>query len=101
MNEDDLEKGRNAFKEAMDSIEEDQEKFWSSLSTEDQLKAFCCVVRRIYKGEIIEPRSYRGILYDVFGFGLEAYAQAQCAGFLALHNSIMSEEEFNELRKDL
>ena len=101
MNEDDLEKGRNAFKEAMDRIEKDQEKFWSSLSKEDQLKAFCCVVRRIFDGEIREPRSYRGVLYDVFEFGPEAYAQAQCAGFLALHNSIMTDEEFGELRKDL
>lgn len=101
MNDDDLEEGRNAFTEAMDIIKEDQEKFWSSLSTEDQLKAFCCVVRRIYEGEIREPRSYRGVLYDVFGFGPEAYAQAQMSGYLALHNSIMSEEEFNELRKDL
>ena len=101
MNDDDLEKGRNAFKEAMDSIEEDQEKFWSSLSKEDQLKAFCCVVRRIYEGEVVTPRSYRGVLYDVFEFGPEAYAQAQCAGFLALHNSIMSDDEFEQLRGDL
>lgn len=101
MTQDRLEESRNYFKEAMDSIEEDQEKFWSSLSTEDQLKAFCCVVRRIYEGEIKNPRTYRGVLYDVFGFGPEAYAQAQCAGFLALHNSIMTEEEFNEFRKDL
>ena len=91
----------NSFKEAMDRIEEDQEKFWSSLSKEDQLKAFCCVVRRIYEGEVVNPRTYRGVLYDVFEFGPEAYAQAQCAGFLSLHNSIMNDEEYNELRGDL
>lgn len=101
MNDEDLENARNNFVNAMKELEEDQEKFWSSLSTEDQLKAFCCVVRRIFDGEIKNPRSYRGVLYDVFGFGPEAYAQAQMAGFLALHNSIMSDEEFNEMRKDL
>jgi hypothetical protein len=101
MNDEDLERVRNNFVNAMKELEEDQEKFWSSLSTEDQLKAFCCVVRRIFDGEIKNPRSYRGVLYDVFGFGPEAYAQAQSAGFLALHNSIMSDEEFNEMRKDL
>jgi ferredoxin-fold anticodon binding domain-containing protein len=101
MNDDELKEASNAFVKAMNEIQEDQEKFWSSLSTEDQLKAFCCVVRRIYDGEIRNPRSYRGVLYDVFGFGPEAYAQAQQAGFLSLHNSIMSDEEFNELRKDL
>ena len=91
----------NTFKEAMDRIEEDQEKFWSSLSKEDQLKVFCCVVRRIHDGEIKNPRSYRGVLYEVFNFGPESYAQAQCAGFLALHNSIMSDDEFEQLRGDL
>lgn len=91
----------NTFKEVMDRIEEDQEKFWSSLSNEDQLKVFCCVVRRIYDGEIKNPRSYRGVLYEVFNFGPESYAQAQCAGFLTLHNSIMSDDEFEQLRGDL
>ena len=87
----------DTFNSRMKQLEEDQEKFWSSLSKEDQLKVFCCVIRRLFDGEIKNPRSYRGVLYDVFGFGPEAYAQAQCAGFLAIHNSIMNDEEFNEL----
>jgi len=101
MNDDELKDMSNVFNEAMAKIEEDQEKFWSSLSKEDQLKAFCCVSRRLYEGEIKNPRSYRGVLYDVFGFSTSAYAQAQTAGFLALHNSIISDDEFNELRGDL
>lgn len=91
----------DTFKARMKQLEEDQEKFWSSLSKEEQLKVFCCVVRRIYEGEVVNPRSYRGVLYDVFEFGPEAYAQAQCAGFLSLHNSIMNDEEYTELRGDL
>lgn len=91
----------DTFKARMNQLEEDQEKFWSSLSKEEQLKVFCCVVRRIYEGEVVNPRTYRGVLYDVFEFGPEAYAQAQCAGFLSLHNSIMNDEEYNELRGDL
>jgi hypothetical protein len=101
MTEDEAKEFSEAFNSAMKKIEEDQEKFWSSLSKEDQIKAFCCVSRRLFEGEIKNPRSYRGILYDIFGFGPEAYAQAQCAGFLAIHNSIMTDEEFNEMRKDL
>ena len=66
MRDEELKDISNAFNEAMAKIEEDQEKFWSSLSKEDQLKAFCCVSRRLYEGEIKNPRSYRGILYDVF-----------------------------------
>jgi hypothetical protein len=101
MTEDDSKEFAEAFNSAMRLIEKDQEKFWSSLSKEDQLKVFCCVMRRLVDGEIKNPRSYRGVLYDVFGFGPEAYAQAQCAGFLAIHNSIMNDEEFNEITKDL
>lgn len=101
MTEDEYKDIAETFNSAMKEIEEDQEKFWSSLSKEDQLKAFCCVSRRLFEGEIKNPRSYRGVLYSVFGFGPEAYAQAQCAGFLAIHNSIMNDEEFNELRGDL
>jgi len=83
-----LEEFSKIFKEAMESLEAEQEEFWNSLSKEDQLKAFCAVVRRIHKAELVENRTYRGVLYDTFGFGPEAYAQAQCAGYLDLHNSI-------------
>ena len=44
----------NRFNEAMKEIEDEQEKFWESLSKEDQLKAFCAVSRRIFDGEIKE-----------------------------------------------
>lgn len=74
------------FQESMDLLKEEQESFWNSLNTDDQLKAFCAVVRRIYKGEVSDRTSYRGVLYDVFGFGHESYAQAQCSGYLDIHN---------------
>ena len=79
------------YNAAMKAIEEDQEAFWNSLSKEDQLKAFCAVSRRIFDGELKAKGSYRRVLYDVFGFGPEAYAQAQHAGYLAIHNSIFDE----------
>jgi hypothetical protein len=62
--------------------------YFSSLEPEEQLWAFCAVVEKLCKGELDENRSYRGILYDTFGWGPEAYAAAQHAGFLGLHNSI-------------
>ncbi len=83
-----LEEASIAFQEAMKHCEEEQEKFWKSLPEEDRLKAFCAVVRRIHDGEIRHKSSYRYILYDIFGFGYEAYAQAQDAGYLDIHNSI-------------
>lgn len=78
------------YNEAMADITEMQEQYWNSLTKEQQLDAFCCVVRRIHKAELVEQRSYRGTLYDIFDFGPESYAQAQNAGFLELHNSIYS-----------
>jgi len=76
------------FIKAMKEIEDDSEKFWYTMSKEDQLKVFCAVVRRIHKAELEDRRSYRGALYNVFGFGPEAYAQAQMSGYLDIHNAI-------------
>jgi hypothetical protein len=84
----------------MKFIEQEEEAWWENLSKEDQLKALCCVSRRIHKGEIEDGRSYRGVLYDTFGFGPEAYARAQLAGYLSIHNAIFTaQEEEDNLRK--
>lgn len=85
------------FHKAMKELEENQEAYWNSLTTAEQLKCFCAVSRRLYKGEIEDLGSYRHVLYSVFGFGPEAYAQALEAGFLALHNSIYTTEQEREL----
>ena len=76
------------FNAWMKDVENQQEEYWNSLTKDQQLMAFCAVVRRIKKGELDEKGSYRYILYQVFGFGEESYIQAQDAGFLELHNSI-------------
>jgi hypothetical protein len=85
-----LEEASKTFNEVMKSIEDRSEQYYNSLTKEQQLDAFCAISRRIYRGEIEQRGSYRYVLYDVFGFGTEAYAQAQCAGYLAIHNSIYS-----------
>lgn len=82
------------FRDAMNEEEKASEQFWNSLSKEQQLQVFCAVSRRIYKGEIVERRSYRGVLYDVFDFGPESYASAQCAGYLSIHNAIFDGENY-------
>jgi len=64
------------------------ESYWSGLSPEEQLWAVCAIVRRLAKGELDENRSYRGILYDTFGWNAGAYVPAQLAGYMELHNSI-------------
>ena len=85
------------FEQSFKDLEQQQEEYWASLTKEQQLDLFCCVVRRMVKGEIDDNRSYRGVLYDVFGWGPEAYATAQMAGYLNLHNAIFKKERIHEI----
>jgi hypothetical protein len=79
--------------EAFDAYQQMANSYYSSLEPEEQLLAFCAIVEKLCKGELDEGRSYRGILYTTFGWGPEAYAAAQHAGFLGLHNSIYKFED--------
>lgn len=90
----------NTFKEAMKQIENDSEAYWNSLSHDEQLKVFCAVSRRIHQGEIVDKGSYRHVLYSVFNFGPESYAQAQCSGYLSIHNAIYDGERVKDHIKD-
>ena len=87
--QDDLSDISNAFNEAMQLVEDESEKYWNNLPKNEQLKVFCAVSRRIFEGELKQKRSYRGVLYDVFQFGPEAYAPAQMSGYLSIHNAIV------------
>ena len=80
----------NMFQEAMKQVEKEEEEWWDSLTEDQQISALCCVSRRIHKGDIEDNGTYRYVLYDVFGFGPEAYARAQMAGYLAIHNAIVT-----------
>lgn len=84
------------FRKAMKEYEEESEAFWNSLSMDDQIKVFCAVSRRIYDGEVKVNGTYRYVLYDVFNFDESAYAVAQCAGYLELHNLIGDGIEYNK-----
>jgi ABC-type Fe3+-citrate transport system substrate-binding protein len=75
------------------------DEWWESLPYETRTDAFYAVVKRIHQAEIVENGSYRYALYDVFGFGPDMYARGMDCGYMALHNSIMSAEEFNESTK--
>ena len=79
---------QTAFQQAHKEHQRRIEEKWNALSKEDQLDYFCAIVKRIHQGEVEEGRSYRGILYDTFGFGPESYGIAQMSGYLDLHNLI-------------
>lgn len=92
-----LDEVSRAWNEAMNRIELESEQYWNSLTKDQQLQVFCAVSRRIYKGEIEQQGSYRYVLYDIFEFGPEAYAPAQLAGYLSIHNAIISSEHEHKL----
>jgi hypothetical protein len=79
---------RDVFEEAAKEWRETEEKVWNSLSKEQQLDVFCAVIRRLKEAEHDEQKSYRGVLYDKFGFDMDSYIRAQEAGFMEIHNSI-------------
>lgn len=83
----------DVLNDVIDQIKIEEESYWNSLSKEDQLSAFNCICRRLSKGKLEESRSYRGILYDIFGFGVDSYIRAQAAGFIDIHNSIMTADQ--------
>ena len=82
------------IEEGIKQYEESYQKLWDSFDSDDKLKLFCAVISKLYKGELEDKGSYRYILYNVFGFGPEAYGTAQAAGFLGLHNAIMNEDDY-------
>ena len=85
---------------AFDSYQNVCRSFYSGLEPEEQLMAFCAIVEKLCQGELDENRSYRGILYETFGWGPEAYSAAQHAGFLGLHNSIYRFENLEHVMAD-
>lgn len=72
--------------EAQKEYEQKVDDYWNSLDYEDQLKAFYAVCKRIHKGDVVDKGSYRYVLYDVFGFGPDAYELGMDCGYMALHN---------------
>lgn len=88
----DLEELSDAFKTAFDKLEQEQEAYWNSLSKEDQLKAFCAVVRRIHQAEIVDQGTYRHALYLVLKPMVRRCVWPQMAGYLTIHNQIYSDE---------
>lgn len=76
------------FQEAMDTHDVERDAFWEGLTPNQRLLAFCSVVKRLSQAELVDGLSYRGVLYEAFGFDMQAYVLAQHNGFLELHNAL-------------
>jgi hypothetical protein len=82
-----------AYNESAKAYEAGADTWWDSLSYDDKLLAFYSVVKRIHDGDVKQQGSYRYVLYDVFGFGPDAYGIGMDCGYMELHNAIMSPED--------
>ena len=92
---------QESFKDWEREFVQKRDDFWNKLTQEEKLLAFCYVANGLYKGELEDDKTYRGVLYNTFNFGPEAYVPAQFSGFLALHNSIRNERDREYFLKDL
>lgn len=86
------------------------ETWWENLPTEQQQWAFYNVCRLIYEGDVMKRRSYRGVLYDTFGWGTEAYVLGMEARYMEIHNLLWdaaegdtkySQRELDRINKEL
>jgi hypothetical protein len=89
---------QHAFADYREQSVREDAVWWESLSYEDRLKAFRCVCRRIYQGDVKERGSYRHVLYETFGFEMDAYMDGMDCGYMTIHNLIWQgiEKEQNQ-----
>lgn len=77
-----------AMQEGAERFDAESDAFWNGLTYEQKLNAFHSVCKRIYQGDVVEGRSYRGVLYDIFKFGPDSYLVGMECNYMDLHNYI-------------
>ena len=77
---------REKFEEASKKYDKEADEFWNGLSYDERLMAFYSVCKRIWQGDVIDEGSYRYVLYDTFGFGMDAYGIGMQCHYMDLHN---------------
>ena len=70
--------------------------YFDSLEADNQLLLFFHITKLMYENYFKEGGSYRGLLYEKFGFGPEAYSLGLDSGMFALHNAISTPDEDEE-----
>lgn len=78
---------------ASKQYEIENDEWWGGLSEQEREDAFYAVVKRIYKGDIVDQGSYRYVLYEVFGFDASMYIRGMDCGYMSLHNAIKTDDE--------
>lgn len=82
--------------EALEQYKQKANEYFQSLETDNQLLLFFHITNVIFENYFKYNSSYRGLLYDKFGFGPEAYSLGMDSGMFALHNAISTPDELEE-----
>lgn len=80
------------------TFEKESEMAWESLDYDWKLRLFYAVCKRIYEGDVRDKGTYRYVLYDVFGFDMDAYVVGMNCGYMSIHNAIVDIDEFERLK---
>jgi len=91
--------------QAVEQYQQKSKEYFNSLETDNQLLLFFHITNTIFENYFKDNGSYRGLLYDKFKFGPEAYSLGLDSGMFTVHNAISTpdelEERFNALIKFL
>lgn len=87
--------------EAKEQYTQKAKEYFESLDMDNRLLIFFYITNVIFKNYFNDNGSYRGLLYDKFGFGPEAYSLGCDSGMFTLHNSISNPDEIEERFKAL
>jgi hypothetical protein len=96
-----LELLQDALKEAERLWDDDCEHLWTALNEKEQQAMFYSVIKRVYKYRVLDELSYRGVLYDGFGFDQSSYRMGMACNFLDLHNMLYDAEQFEAQKESL
>ncbi len=71
--------------------------YFKSLSQDDQMLMFFHVTNSIFENYYKDKSSYRGLLYDKFGFSRDSYSLGMDSGMFAIHNDLTIPEDREEM----
>jgi hypothetical protein len=81
---------------ALKDYKQKSKEYFESLETDNQLLLFFYITNVIFENYFNDNGSYRGLLYDKFGFGPEAYSLGCDSGMFTLHNAISTPDQLEE-----
>lgn len=96
LNSDEYKEYLKAEEQALEQYKQMAKECFDSLNTDNQLLLFFYFTNVIFENYFKDNGSYRGLLYDKFGFGPEAYSLGCDSGMFTLHNAISTPDELDE-----